>query len=170
MQNNVQFGTLERVIWKESSGKKQILTQGIESIFSVCTNNGTKLSGFYEYCGTLPRPVDHLQAVMGFGCTFPLFDNVLVLEGWPGARDREMSFIPAAPSFTAHNQPCIKSNWLSKSGLFLSGTNDSREIEGNCTICVSTTVSQFEDLEKQARPKKTNISHYFQLAFDFGKS
>lgn len=164
MQNNVQFGTLERVIWKESSGKKQILTQGIESIFSVSTNSRTKLSGFYEYCGTLP------QAVMGFGCTFPLFDNVLVLEGWPGARDREMSFIPAAPSFTAHNQPCIKSNWLSKSGLFLSGTNDSREIEGNCTICVSTTVSQFEDLEKQARPKKTNISHYFQLAFDFGRS
>lgn len=74
------------------------------------------------------RPVGHLQAVMEFGCTFPLFDNVLVLEGWPGARDREMRLIPAAPSFTAHNQPGIKSNLLLKSGLFPLGTNDSREI------------------------------------------
>lgn len=74
--------------------------------------------------GTLPRLMRQLEVVRGSWCTSPSFPDVLVLEGWPGTRDRDRDVTYSSSScskctgFTANTQPGVKSHLLLKSRLF----------------------------------------------------
>lgn len=64
--------------------------------------------------GLDPAAMSQLQFVMGSGCTYPSFPEILVLEGWPSARDRDgdvtysNSLCGEGTGLTAYTQPGVQ--------------------------------------------------------------
>lgn len=99
--------------------KHQIISQGVVTVFSISANSRTKVTwllrkpvGRRNISRALPPAVtSRLQFATECECTCPSFPEIVLLERWPGARDRDRDIAHSSAScgectgLAAHTQP-----------------------------------------------------------------